>query len=114
VATEGRRDASVRDLMDRVAITVDPTQSGGSAAPLLRIQLRDGGLIQRRAGIPLGAWTNRLPEAATLDKFRALAGTRLPQERVERLAELVLGMADVDLAAIASMLATDTDPEIIS
>ena len=74
----------------------------------------DGGLIQRRAGIPLGAWTNRLPEAATLDKFRALAGTRLPQERVERLAELVLGMADVDLAAIASMLTTDTDPEIIS
>jgi hypothetical protein len=55
-----------------------------------------------------------LPEAATLDKFRALAGTRLPQERVERLAELVLGMVDVDLAAIASMLATDTDPEIIS
>lgn len=53
-----------------------------------------------------------MPEAATLDKFRALAGTRLPQERVERLTEWVLG--DADLAAIAAMLATEADPEIIS
>ena len=114
MAAEGRSDASVRDLMDRVAITVDPAQSGGSAAPLLRIQPREGGLIQRRAGTPLGAWTNRLPDAATVDKFRALAGARLPGERVERLAELVLGIENVDLAAIARTLATDTVPEIIS
>ena len=94
---EALADAAVIDLASRMSFAVDA--SYGMTGGRIEIHHRDGRVFSRRIDQPYGHPSNPLSEQDLLAKFAdcaAYAATPLAPAKVERLAQNVLNLEDID------------------
>jgi len=91
---ENLRAPSINALMHRVEIVMDEELNrkypGGTAAMILRVKLTDGRELEQFVRYPKGNPNNPLSTAEVETKYRALAARTLPQEKIDKLANLLL------------------------
>ena len=84
-------DASVRDLMSRVAMTLDPAQDD-YAEPHVTLVLRDGLRFEGHEAIGLGDYRNPLTTEQVVAKFEGLARRVLAEATVAELKDAVFAL----------------------
>lgn len=84
-----RNDPRIPAMMERVVMTVDPTQKDDDE-PIVHVTLKDGRRFTKHVPMPLGAPVNPVTDEALLKKFHSVAGMVLPQANVEALASNLL------------------------
>lgn len=73
---------------------------------VLRVRVRDGGVLEARVDANRGGPGNPLSPGELATKFRLNAARRVPESRAGRITDLVYGLAEVDdLASLTSLLA---------
>jgi len=106
-------DAKVNDplivsLRDRINVTEDPSQPKRSAVATLT--LKDGTMYSATTEFALGTPGNPMSDAQVEDKFRALAGDVLPQEKVDLLAERLWSIEGVrSMGELTTLLSASPD-----
>jgi 2-methylcitrate dehydratase PrpD len=92
--TDGKvNDPLIISLRDRINVTEDPSLPKRSAA--VTMTLKDGTTYSAMTEFALGTPGNPMSDAQVEDKYRALAGDVLPQEKVDLLAERLWAIEEV-------------------
>jgi 2-methylcitrate dehydratase PrpD len=90
---ERLREPRRLDLAERVTHVIDPNSPFPRGFPgWVRVQLRDGRMLEARAPDGRGSLARPLPEEAIVEKFRDNAGRALPSARVREIERAVLGL----------------------
>ncbi|MET4901185.1 MmgE/PrpD family protein [Paenarthrobacter sp. CC6] len=113
IALHSRTNPQILDLMERIHLEVDPQQQGGAAEPRLSVRT-DSDTIEIQAVRAKGASTNRLSDKETINKFTALASTRLTHDAASAIASLVLDLDDAaDISPLLGLLAAESEPVLL-
>ncbi|GGF28761.1 2-methylcitrate dehydratase [Aliidongia dinghuensis] len=88
---ERRCDPRIVETFERIELEVDPTQADLDE-PVVTLAFADGTQAERHVPVALGAPANPISDADLIAKYRSLAGLVLPADRVEGLADAVLGL----------------------
>ena len=87
----------------KVHVVEDPaiTARGKSFRHMVRVEvsLRDGTMLEETVEAPRGSEHSFADADEVVAKFRKLAGSRLPADRVEQIAETVLALERLDESA---------------
>jgi 2-methylcitrate dehydratase PrpD len=107
-------DATIGALARRVEARVDPRLPPKAFVPVtVRIQLRDGQVLERRVDRLLGTPELPMSQAQLLEKFwhcTGYAARPVPRERLDRLLPLIDGLEGLpDVAAVLDCLVSGED-----
>jgi 2-methylcitrate dehydratase PrpD len=104
---ENYSDPKIIEIMDKVKSYVD--QEAEAVYPdhymaKVTMVLKDGRELQARVEYPRGDPENKPTNEEIYDKFRELAGTTMPNEKVERLLEALINLETVkDLRSVTPL-----------
>jgi 2-methylcitrate dehydratase PrpD len=84
---EKAKDPVIHGLRDKITVSEDPSLPRGTA--VVTMTLTDGTTYSERVDHPTGTAENPLSDAQVEEKFRGLAGTVLPADRVDRATQLL-------------------------
>jgi len=98
-------------LSRRVEVLEDPaiTLRGKTFRHMVRVELllRDGTRLEETVEAPRGSEDSFAPAGAVIEKFRKLAGRRIPERQVEQIVETVLRLERLeDTGSLARLLAS--------
>ena len=97
-------DATLRSVMPKVALEVDPSLGIGQAE--MAVRLTDGRILEHRTTAATGTPENPGTREDLEGKFQRLAGVVLPAENVARLTTLLRALPDLpDVAKLAELAA---------
>jgi 2-methylcitrate dehydratase PrpD len=101
---EKAKDPVIHAIRDKITVSEDASLPRRSA--LVTMTLTDGTTYTERVDHPTGTAENPLSDAVVEEKFRRLAGTVLPADRVERATELLWEFDKVsDVRELLSLVA---------
>ena len=102
----GRHDPRVANLIDRITVTIDSSQHGGSASPGIIVHTSDGTVYTANAQSPRGSRTNPLTLTEVVTKGRRLLARRLPTATTDDLIASLTSPGLADAQTIARLLST--------
>ena len=74
-------------------------------ASRMRVTLTGGRVVETYAKYPEGSSKNPLPKAKIYDKFRKIASTVIPEERIEKVISMVENIEQVrDVSLLISLM----------
>jgi 2-methylcitrate dehydratase PrpD len=84
---EKAKDPTIHTLRDKITVSEDKSLPRRTA--VVTMTLTDGTTYTERVDAPTGTAENPLSDAQVEEKFRALAATVLPTDRVDRATQLM-------------------------
>jgi len=101
---EKAKDSVIHSIRDKITVSEDPSLPRRTA--VVAMTLTDGTTYTERIDHPTGTAENPLSDGQVEEKFRGLAGTVLPPDRVERATQLLWDFEKVsDVLEVLSLLA---------
>lgn len=102
-------NSEVLSLAAKVSYELDPTiDYPRHFSGHVKIQLKDGTYLEENQPYPRGGLESPLPPEEIVEKFRANAGTALPEEKVDKIIAMVRRLEDLSsIRELGDLLAPD-------